>query len=146
MITEAPTAIAQPPVATAGLTIESTAGEAQPASAAQEAGAGQKPPLLAHDEMQQPGYEEPQAKRRRLASRQPAPPTQSEGKNAAEGEDEAEGEGQAEGEDCEAEGEAEDCEAEGEGEDRFEGDDEAGIEAHDNDDQPITHAIAATGP
>ena len=72
MITEAPTAIAQPPVATDGLTIEATAGEAQPAPAAQEAGAGQKPPLLAHDGMQPPGDEEPQAKRRRLASRQPA--------------------------------------------------------------------------
>ena len=41
LITEAPTAIAQPPVATAGLTIESTAGEAPTAWAAQEAGAGQ---------------------------------------------------------------------------------------------------------
>ena len=65
LITESPTAIAQPPVATGGPTIEATAGEAQPAPAAQEAGAGQKPPLLAHDEMQQGGYEEPQAKRRR---------------------------------------------------------------------------------
>ena len=64
-------------------------------------------------------------------------PTRSEGKDASEGEDEAEGEGQAEGEDCEAEGE---------GEDRFEGDDEAGIEAHDNDDQTIKAAIAASGP
>mgnify|MGYP003313900559 CR=1 FL=1 len=66
-------------------------------------------------------------------------------------EGEAQGEGEAweaqgDGEDCQAEGEAEDWEAQGEGEDRFEGDDEAGIEAHDNDDQTITAAIAASGP
>ena len=67
LITEAPTAIAQPPVATEGPTIEATAGQAQPAQAAPEA-----QPTPADDGMQPLGDQEPQAKRRRLASRQPA--------------------------------------------------------------------------
>ena len=67
LITEAPTAIAQPPVATEGPTIEATAGQAQPAQAAPEA-----QPTPADDGMQPLGDQEPQAKRRRLATRQPA--------------------------------------------------------------------------
>ena len=62
LITEAPTAIAQPPVATDGPTIEATAGEAQPAPAAQEAGEGQLQPLfVANDGMQPLGDGVPQA-------------------------------------------------------------------------------------
>ena len=67
LITEAPTAIAQPPVATGGPTIEATAGQAQPAPAAPAA-----QPAPADDGMTPLVDEEPQAKRRRLATRQPA--------------------------------------------------------------------------